>query len=76
MDCEVSIRSYGAVTKGSLEDRLWISCIRNTGFNQRGILFISGPQMTASHVNTDAGNGIRSNFGSAPFRAAGFLRLR
>jgi hypothetical protein len=35
------------------EDRLWISCIRNTGFNQRGILFsFRVTQMTASHTNT------------------------
>ncbi|MFZ1141358.1 MAG: PilZ domain-containing protein [Candidatus Sulfotelmatobacter sp.] len=55
MDCEVSIRddSQGAVTKRSLEDRLWLGCIRNIGFDQRGVFFSPRvTQMTASHANT------------------------
>jgi hypothetical protein len=55
MDCEVSIRddSQGTVTKRNLEDHLWISCIRNTGFDQRGVLFSPRvTQMTASDAHT------------------------
>src|SRR5438876_929670 len=54
MDCEVSIRdcSWGAVTKRSFEDRPWIGCIRNAGFDRRGMLFsFRVAQMTASRTN-------------------------
>jgi PilZ domain len=55
MDCEVSIRdgSWGAITKRSPEDRLWIGCFRNPGFDLLGMLSsFRVAQMTASHANT------------------------
>ena len=60
------------------EDRLWIGCIGNAGFNQRGILFSSRViQMTASHTNTRRWQRYpEESAGSASFRAVGFLRLR